>query len=463
MFPLCIDGATLTTISGMLKRFYPEGKVVDTLYNKLPLLKLLKKETTTVKNTGAGLTAYVPIQILRNQSVGSVSEGSALTTPRNNSYLQLEIGLAYTYGSIQFTGQTLEASSSNATSFAKVAEQEMDNLIKSMKLHVERMYMTGNGSGMLAMTNGAGAGASSTVTVDAPGTQWLFKGMPIVTTSAETGADPVADEDISEGLTESTSYTVFKIDSATTFTLGNAACSAAVTTEKWHDNHYIFRYGSVNGAGTTFSSTDKESMGLRGIADNYAIRATSSWFGLGTAKQTIHGLDRNTYGDLDAIISYNTTAPNTTRVWDEGTIIDHLNSIDDESGNDSDVGNMIFVSDHAVARKYFELLSPDRRYMDPVNFKGGFKSLAFYYSNTFIPWMETKFAVPNTLFTIDLRHVKIYQSKDMKWLDYNGNIFEKKVDSSGHYDSYIGWMGNYSGLGCDGFKTLGAIRDLSTT
>ena len=97
LYVLAIDGATLTTISGMLKRFYPEGKITSTLYNKLPLLKLLKKETTSVKNTGYGLTAYVPIQVLRNQSVGSIAEGAALTVPRNNTYIQLEVGLAYSY------------------------------------------------------------------------------------------------------------------------------------------------------------------------------------------------------------------------------------------------------------------------------------------------------------------------------------------------------------------------------
>jgi hypothetical protein len=451
---------TLSKLDAALKRAYPVSEITNQLYSMTPFYAQLKKQTTTINNTGSGLVAYVPIQTSYNSSAGSIDESGVIPVGRTPKWQQLEIGVSYTYGTVEFTGQSLAAAQKN--SFVDEMEVKMQGLKDAMKLSLDRQYTNGRGTGLLCLTNGAGGGASSLVTVDTPGTAYLQVGMPIVTTAAETGDDPSEDDDISEGLTEATAYTVYSIDSDTTFTLGNAAGTAAVTTEKWADNHYMFRYGACNGGGTTFTATNKEAMGLRGIVDNEAIKATSSWWGLATATTTIHGISRATYPILDATITHNSGV---NAAISEKRINTLLNTIEKATGQSGENPDRIFLSSYEIRNRFFDLVSGDRRFVsDTVNLKGGYETMAFQYGNKKIPWIVSKVAIPNALFALDMRYLAVYQSGEFQWMEQTtGTMFDIKVDSSGRYHIYLATLYNFSGMGCRNFKAQGACRDISET
>lgn len=440
-------GMTLAKLANALKLVYGP-KIVQQLYYMTPFYSKLRKTVATMRNEGQGLYTYIPINIREDASITSISEGGVLPSAKTASWIQLAVPLTYTFGTVEFTSQTLKASQSSKGSFGKVTQLQIDSMLRSFKVSMDRQFTNGNTSGMLCMTSSAGGGATSTVDVDNPGTNYLSVGMPIYSLSAETSGTASADVDISQGLADNTAYRVFSIDSATEFTLGDAEMSAAVTTEKWSDNRYIFRYGSAN----------KESMGLKGIVDNDAIKASSSWFQLGTATTTYFGQSRDDYPVLDATILH---ASGVNRALNEDLMLELLDKVETETGYDTVSPDRGILSNHALRRKFFAQLYTDRRYTpNTVDLKGGFKTLSFQYQNEEIPWITTKMALPNAVFALDFNTMAIHQAGEFEWENYNGQMFEQKVDSSGRYAAYVGSMGNYMNLACTAPKKQGAIRDL---
>jgi hypothetical protein len=441
-------GQTLTLLADALKIDY-KGPINDSLYNMTPFVAMLETETSEVKVNGRNLEAVVPIKLGRNTRVGARSVGAALPTAGYVKIKDFTIPLAYLYGPIRFDGQSIKASEKSALAFANVIDLEVNGMVEAMKLDVNRQMCNGTTTGMLCQTNGAGGGATSTVTVDNPGTAFLEEGMPIYSLNAETSGTAAADEDISEGLTESTCYTVFNIINETQFTLGNADCTAAVDTEKWHDNHFIFRYGNA----------DKEMMGLRGIVDNEAVKASSSWWGFGTAVTTFQGLSRATYPRLDAVISH---ASGVNRALSEEIIGSHFDSIEKKAGQTANKSSYVIFSDHKIRQKFFALLYGDRRYTpNTLDLKGGWKTLAYQYGNSEIPWLVDKQIIPNAVFTLDTKTLSIIQSGKYEWMQEDGNMFQRVIDGNGRYDAYEAMLFNYMSLMCKNPIRNGAIRDIS--
>jgi len=437
-------GQTLANFQAALKRDY-HGPIIDSLRNLSPTYRLIEKNEEDV--SGDTLTAYVPIKTRRNQGIASIAENAALPPAQNSAFLQLAIPLTNTYGRIEFTGQTMAASRKSSTAFAKVVDVEVNGMVEAMKINVNRMLCNGNGTGYLGQTNGTGGGADATVTVNNPGTQYLEEGQSIYSLDAETAGTATGDVDISEGLTAATAYRVGPITSDTTFELYDSAF-ASIATEKWSDNRFLFRYGSQ----------DNEMMGLRGVIDNEAIKATSSWFGFGNAITTIYGSSRVTNPILDANIVHNNNA---TQVLTEANMENTLDTIEKASGQLGAIGKRCIITSYGVKRAYVDLLQADRRYVKPLNLVGGWKAIAYQYGNEEIPIIVDKQAVPNTMMFVNTKFLAIYRASEFDWLDYDGSMFQRKIDSNGEYDAYTATMYCYMNLGCSNFKAQGALRDIT--
>lgn len=441
----------LTNLEYALKRNYPISEVTDQMYTATPILSMLKREVPDdIRGSGSALTAYVPIRLSFNASAGANATGAVLPVGRAPTGVQLQIPMKKVCATLEFDGESMAAVQKN--SFVSDVADKMQGLKDGCSLYLDRCFTNGNGRGMLARTSSAGGGATSTVDVEFPGTQYLYKGMPIQTFSAETGGTMAADEDISHGLVESTSYTILSVDSATAFTLGNAANTAAHATEKWHDEHYIVRFGAQ----------DSEPMGFRGIFDSYADRATSQWFQNTNVIQTIYGLDRATYPQLDCTMSQ---AAGVNRPVTEKLIGTALDKVTANTATNSSNPNRLIVSNPAVCNRYADQLTPDRRFtQDTVKLTGGYEAVYFQYGSRKIPWITTNYALPNSLLVLDLRFLFIYEAGMYKWVEATtGSMFDIKTDAVGRYHIYIASMYNFVNLGCRGFKHQLCIRDISET
>ncbi|KKN73611.1 hypothetical protein LCGC14_0399270 [marine sediment metagenome] len=440
-------GQDLSNFAGALKRDY-HGPIVDALNNLSILYSQLDKNEEDVQVSGEGFSAYIPIKVKRNvRGVAVRAEGGVLPTAGHTTVKQLVIPLMYNYGGINFTGQVIKASAKSATSFAKVADLEVKDMVTNFRIGTNRQ-MFAPASGYLCQTNGADqSGSNSTVTVNNPGTQWFEVGMTVQSFPDTTSGAASGDSDISQGLTEPTSHMVGNILSSTTFQL-NDYTDAEITTEKWATDRFIFNWGART----------LEMNGLMDIIDNYSLQSTSSWFGLQLGLQTIHGLSRSTYPILESNIEHGS---NSNRDISEGLLQDLLDAIEKSAGKQQDNRTLHFITTYGVRKMYADLLQADRRYMKPVDLKGGWKTLAYQSGNDLIPFIVDKHCTPNTVFCFDTRYLKIYRAGNFDWMDFDGHMFRQKVDTSGRYDVWEAMMYCYMNLGCSSFRNQGALRDIS--
>lgn len=443
---MAVDGQTVALFAGALKRDY-HGPIIDALNNMCPLYRLLDKNED-IDVSGEDLQARFPIKTRRNQGIGARAEGGALPTARYAKTLQLTVPLAYNYGSVQFSGQAIKASRKSATSFAKVVDLEINSMIEGIKIDTNRQFFC-PASGYLCQTNGAGAGSDATVVINNPGNQWLEEGMPIESFPDTTTGAAVADQDISQGLTEASAHIIGSIpnSSITSFELHDQN-DVSFPGEKWATDRFIFRYGA----------RANEMNGLMDIVDDYSLQATSSWFGLQLGLQTIQGQSRTTYPILEAIISHNS---NVNRDLTEVILQNHLDTIEKASGKKGDNKSMLFMTTYGVRSRYIDLIQADRRYVKPLDLVGGWKAISYQAGNDQIPMLVDRHCVPNTILTLDRRFLHIYRASNFDWMDLDGSMFQRKIDSSGRYDSYEAILYSYMNLGCKSFRNQGAIRDVN--
>jgi hypothetical protein len=114
-----------------------------------------------------------------------------------------------------------------------------------------------------------------------------------------------------------------------------------------------------------------------------------------------------------------------------------------------------------VRAAYIDLLQADRRYVKPLDLTGGWKAISYQAGNDEVPMFVDRHALSNQLVCLDRRFVEIYRAADFDWMDYDGNMFQRKIDSSGKYDAYEAQMYCYMSLGCTSFKNQGALRDIT--
>ncbi len=444
-----ITGQTISDFGGALKRGY-DGPIIDQLNNLSVLFSWLDKNTEDVEASGEDFYTRFPMKIRRNQGAGARAEGAVLPIAQFNKIIQEFVPMRYNYGAIEFTGQSIKASEKNETAFAKVVETEISGLIETLELETNRQMM-GDGTGHLARVNGTYDGnADATMNVDEPGTMWLEEGMPIQTTDQTLPATLVTG-DLSYGLGSAGAHVVGTINDDTSFEGFKSDHTTlegqGATEDEAVTNDYVTRF-----------SGGLPTQGFMGIFDNYALRGTSSWFATGSAITTPQGLSRSTYPILDATISHGS---NSNRALTEDLIQAALDSIEKASGKKNQEETQLLLTTYAIRRKFILELQSDRRYSpNYLDLTGGWKALAYQAGNRQLPMVVDRMCIPNTLFIPNKRHLKIYRAGDWEWMELDGNMFQRKIDSNGTYDAYEARKFCYMNLGCDNFKAQGAMRDI---
>ena len=139
-------GATLTTLSNILKDFYLPP-VVEQLNNEVLLLQRLESQSEDL----FGNRAVVPIHTARSGGIGPALEGAALPAAGNQQYNKATYDLKYLYGRIGVTGPSIAKTASEAGSFLRALKAEMDGIRADLRRDVARqVYGSGFGNGLIA-------------------------------------------------------------------------------------------------------------------------------------------------------------------------------------------------------------------------------------------------------------------------------------------------------------------------
>jgi len=303
-------GVTTTTLGGLLKRIY--GKRLVQMQNKAAFLyKMLPKSIEKPKGTGF----YPAVSVAGNQQGGgAINESEALKTAGNETVVQFTIIPKINTWTIQISGLARAVSEGDEASFATGLVRQLDEALENMLKDLNRQCYS-DGSGKLATVNGTQTAA--TITCD-----------DVINVKPGMHLDSFS----SAGVQDEDDITVSSVDRAN----NQITFSAAVSVT---DDDYFTRAGVRDSVPTG----GKELAGTTFIIDD------------GTVATTFQGQSRTTYpilrGNIIAAGSVNLTNDLLQRSADEVSIVGD--------------GKIDFlISRHGQRRKYLDLVTPDKRFLD---------------------------------------------------------------------------------------------------
>lgn len=416
--------STLAKVSNILKEVYEPG-VNDQLQSEVLTLRRIEKTAEgTGTNSVGGKYVRFAVRLGRNHGVGARSEYEVLPQARAQDYKDAQVGLAYFYGAVSLTGQTLELADTDTQAFASALDLEMNGMQETLAKDMNRQVY-GSSSAIMSTANGAG---STTTFVTTPGDgKYLENGMfiDIWDTSAAgfmTGG-PFTITDVSDNAA-GTVRTV-------TYTPASGAATASGDT--------IRRQGSSIDA-----TTGKEISGFTQIISNAG---------------TLFNIDPTVAGQGAWRSTVNSNA-GTPRALSEALMIKLVHDIRVQGARPS----VIFTS-LGVQRQYFLLLSQQREFVNTQTFTGGFEGLAFAGAGGQIPVVEDVDAPDGKMWFVTEKELKLYQNHDWKWMDREGSKWKQGISISGgtvgYVDVYTALLYKYCQLGTHRRNSHGLLSDIT--
>lgn len=393
-------GATLTTATNILKEIY-EPKIQDQLQNELTTSKRLEQTSEGVTSEVGGKYVVFPIHVKRNHGIGARLEMEQLPTAQNQGYASARVSLAYLYGSVRLSGQTMELAKTNGQAFASVLDQEMDGLQTDVAKDMNRQVF-GTSVGAL----GTATGAYATTTIPMTNTQYMEVGM-------------VVDVYDSTGVTQrATGRNVTAVNPGVNIVLDGANIAAGAIGD------FVVRQGNLN----------RETIGLSQIVSDTG---------------TLYNIDPTVETKWKSVVNAN---GGTNRAISESLMIKMVDDIRTQGGKTTLISTSL-----GVRRSYFNLLVQQREYHNTTEFEGGFKGLKFTTDNGEIPLISDLDCQPNRLYFLNEKTLKYYRENDWSFMDRDGSKWQRVIG----FDAYDATLYTYRQLGCHRRNSQGVVRDVT--
>lgn len=401
---------TLSVVDALLKEVY-EPKLRDQLQSDTIALKRIESSSEGITSEVGGKYVTFPIRTQRNHGIGARAENTVLPVAQSQQYAAARVSLAYLYGAVELTGQTMELADKNFQAFASAMDEELKGLRQTLAKDMNRQTY-GTSAGILATANGAGS-TTTFVCTDAQA-QYLEVGMvlDIFDTSAA-------------GLMTGGPFVITTIvSSAGTTTVTYTGASGAATAS----GDTLHRVGSRN----------LETIGLKDIVLDSG---------------TLYNVNPASVPVWKSVVSNNA---GTLRALSEGLMIKLTDDIRKNGGKTT----VIFTT-MGVRRAYFALLQQQRRYTNTVDFKGGFKGLAFTTDAGDIPVIADWDCQANRMYYVNEDEIKIYREEDWSFMNRDGSNWQRKITSAGSFDAYQAMMYSYRQLGTHRRNSHGLLDDIT--
>lgn len=393
-------GATLTTATNILKEIY-EPRIRGQMQDDTKTTKRLEQTSEGVTSEVGGKYVIFPIHVRRNHGIGSRLEMEQLPTAGNQGYARAQVNLAYQYGAIRLSGQTMELAKSNFQAFASVLDQEVNGVQRDLAKDANRQIY-GTSVGALMVSNAA----YTTNTILTDNTQYMEIGMKVDIYDATGATLRAAGREVT-AVVKNTSVTV-----------DGAAIAAGAAGD------IVVREGSLN----------REMIGLEQIVDD-----DTTLFGIDPAVEPLWKSVMNDNGGVNRALS-------------ESLMIKQADDIKTNGGNTTAIFTTL-----GVRRAYFNLLVQQRRYSNTKEFEGGFSGLEFTTDNGTIPVISDTDCQPNRMYFLNEKELKMYREADWSFMDRDGSKWHRVVG----YDAYDATLFKYCQLGTHRRNSHGLIKDIT--
>lgn len=406
----------MTLADAALKEFYLpaiRAQLNDTNW----YLSQIEKNSVDVE----GRRAVLSLHVRRNSGVGARAEGGTLPTAGNQTYAEERVGMRYNYGRITLTGPVIAAMKSDKGSFTRAVSSESERVTNDLKRDFNRQ-LWGTSNGVIATATVSTTGQTTvllaTATTETQMRQ-LEEGMLVdIGTVAEAAAG-------SGGPTYGNAIVSVDI-AAKSFVLTSNLSSATASTD------FVFRAGA--GGATT---DQKELTGLQSIVDS-----TGALF----------NVNPSTYA---AWASTELSNSGTLRSISEDLVAKLMNDVEVTSGI-MPSGQYVLASSFNVHRNFGATLEAQKRFVNTVELKGGFKGLECTAGGNSVPFVRDRDCPENSVFYLNTSHLKLHQESDWDWMDKDGAILSRVANT----DAYEATLFRYAEQTTDRRNAHGKLLDI---
>jgi hypothetical protein len=405
-------GASLANLDQALREDYQPG-VREELNNANVLLAQVEKNERDVE----GRRAVLSLHVTRNSGVGARLEGGIKPTAGNQGYAEERVPLKTNMAVVTFTQEVILQTKTDKGSFVRAVDSELTRAKDDLKRDVNRQ-LWGTTDGVIAT---AGTTTASTTVQLAAATplsamRELEVGMYI---DLGTVAAPQ---------TVASNRQITAVDSVNkTITISGAA----VTTTS---SHKVFR----TGLNATSSANNVELTGVQSI-----VATSGTLFNVDPATYPVWATPTASFNTSGGSISENAV----TKVQDNIAIA---------SGQEAD----LIISSYGVRRAYATLLTTNKRFVNTVDLKGGFKGLDVSNGGSPTALVVDRDCPDGTMWLLNTSHLFEYQASDWEFQNDDGSILARQT-GAGSSLSYEGTIYKRHEFTTDMRNAHGALTGLT--
>lgn len=139
---------TLTTFDALLKNVY-RGPIVELLNQETYLIDQLEKQNVNDLGSFTGRQLIFPVHTGRNRGRGATTDGGALVSAGQQSYLDGIVAIRYFDEGIELSDMVIKQSETDEGAFVRALTSEMEGASTDLRKDISRMAY-GTGDGLLA-------------------------------------------------------------------------------------------------------------------------------------------------------------------------------------------------------------------------------------------------------------------------------------------------------------------------
>jgi len=465
--------ANLTTWDEVLKTFYLPA-IQEQLNHDTPLADIIEVNEEDV----SGKDATIEMHYGRNTGIGARADGGALPTATYQKFKTATVPCKYNYGRVSFTGPTIAATRDERGAYARVVDKEITGVVTDLQKEINRQlwgcgygvlarwYATGSNttyqlqrlyrSASYAVASGGGNAFGSAFGVKY--LKELNNAVPVILSSMSSASSASFTVDTTNiavsGYTEGTGSTVYDTITCTNPTVTEADGTFYVRPRSMG----VYSSATATGVPGASGVHRLEMMGLRGIVetgriDEVAIKdETYSGVGLANA-DWLQGLNTGTYPWFKANVDAHPSGRYAgTRAISDKLLQKMFDKCELNAGKG--IGPNVIFTTQEIRREIIELWTADRRFVNTMDFDGGWKGLEF---NGIPILVDTVDAIAGEIYFLTTSDIQCYRMSDYDWMSKDGAILSR---ISG-YDAYEAILFRYAELGCKRRNTQGVLADIA--
>lgn len=434
--------------------------IADARNNSTVLYSMVEK---LAKDTTSGRFIVWPTRTTRNAGRGAIGPGGQLSDPTSQGFATAFTETRTYQGRIKIAGELLRRGKTNGGAFLPIEPIEVEGQMDDIAVDFNRMIHN-DGSGRLAETVTDNAAATTTFTIrinqsiegaaNCPTAPTIYLEIGDRVGFAVPGTDALRATAGGQN-----GFYVTAIPSSTTvqfaLTPGGAAINSntivALAAGDW-----IVRVSTEVNTGAASSGRRREMMGIEGIFGDSGVLDGLAAAGLGTASVFNQQTGNNDYTTTAlASAGFQGNLATTSFPWNRAVVLDNGGGgtraisetllqqafSDAEERNNAQVDLML--SAYATYNSYVSLLTPDKRFNDTLELRGGHKVLSF----NGVGWVKDRFAYGGRVKGINMGELAIFETEP---LGVNNPLGLSAWERLNNTDEF--WMGH---IGSQNFVVKG--------